>query len=230
VTQDANDLLMGSGAITAKFLVVGTVVTGTVLREPEARQQTDYRTKLPETWKDGSPKMMVVVQLATALRDPEKPDDDGTRALYIAGKNLTNTIRDAVRASGANGIHTGGQLTVQYVADGPTEPGQEKGPKLYVAQYVPPAVSFTGVTAPTAQQAAQPAQQYAPGFAPQPPFQAPQAPAQPAPQAAPASVAASVLGAPAGVDPNVWARLDPEQRQRVVAAMGTPVTAGQPGY
>jgi hypothetical protein len=88
-------------------------------------------------------------------------------------------------------------------------------------------VSFTGVTAPTAAAAAQPAQQYAPGFAPQPPFQAPQAPAQPAPQAAPASVAASVLGAPAGVDPNVWARLDPEQRQRVVAAMGTPVTAGQ---
>jgi hypothetical protein len=61
-------------------------VTGTVLREPEAQQQTDYRTKVPETWKDGSPKMMVVVQLATAERDPEKPDDDGTRALYIAGQ------------------------------------------------------------------------------------------------------------------------------------------------
>jgi hypothetical protein len=103
--------------------------------------------------------MQVLVQIQTTLRDPERPDDDGTRTLYIKGKELTNAIRAAVRASGANGIHTGGVLTVQYVADGPAEVGFNP-PKLYAASYQPPAVSFTGVTPPAAAPAAQ--QQYAP--------------------------------------------------------------------
>jgi hypothetical protein len=221
-----NDILMGSGAPTAKFPTVGTTVTGTVLREPEARQAKEYRTGVLETWKDGSPKMIVVVQLATSERDPAIPSDDGTRALYIEGKHLTDAVRKAVRAAGANGIHTGGTLTVQYIADGPAESGLNP-PKLYAAQYTPPAVSWSGVGAP--------------GNAPTSPAPAgyPQAPAptyQPAPQPAgyqqpPAAATASVLGAPAGVDPQVWARLDPGQRERVVAAMGAPIPAGQqPGY
>jgi hypothetical protein len=185
--------------------------------------------------------MQVVVQIATNLRDPERADDDGTRTLFIKGKHLTEAIRAAVKASRANGLHVGGQLVVQYVADGPVEPGLEKGPKLFAAQYTPPAVSFAGVGAPAAQQQyapppQQPAQgQYAPGFAPQPAFAGPAPQQQYTPPAvpvqAPLSAGAAVLGAPAGMDANTWARLDPQQRERVLAAMGVPVPAGQqPGY
>jgi hypothetical protein len=196
---DANDILMGSGgAPAAKFPTVGTVVTGTVIAEPRATQQVNFRTKAPETWKDGSPKMQVVVKLATNLRDPEKADDNGERDLYIKGKNLTDAIRQAVRQSGANGIHTGGVLTVQYIGDGPTDPNADVAPKLYAASYQPPAVSFNGVTPPA--QPAAPASQ--PGYAP-------------ATQPIPAAV---VEPCPPGVDPAMWARLLPEQRQAVLAA------------
>lgn len=228
MTQDANDILMGSGTPGLKFEVVGTAHTGTVAGEPTSGQQTDFRTKVPETWPDGSPKMQVLVQLKTTLRDQTKPEDDGTRTLYIKGKELTEAIRNAVRASGANGIHTGGVLTVQYVADGPAQPGLNP-PKLYVAQYQPPAVSFNGVTSP---QSAQP-QQYQQA-AVQPAVQQPvhytPAVQQPVQQYAQAPIPQQVPAAegpqcPPGVDPAMWAQLSPQQRQAVAAA-----SAAQPGY
>lgn len=202
MTQDANSILMGSGAPAAKFEQVGTTVTGTVAAEPEARQQTNFRTGLPETWKDGSPRMQILVRLATNLRDPQRADDDGERTLFIKGKYLTDAIRQAVRASGAKGIHVGGTLTVTYTGDGPIEPGLEKGPKLYAAQYEPPAVSLSGVSEPAAQ-----TQQPAP------------ATQQPAPATQQPAPAAQVPPAPPGVDPKMWDRMDAEQRKRVIAAM-----------
>jgi hypothetical protein len=220
-TKSGNDILMGGGSPAAKFPRIGAIVDGIVAAEPTARQQTEFRTKAPEFWKDGSPKMQVLVELMTDERDPAKADDDGTRTLYIKGKELTKSVRDAVRQSGADGIHTGGRLTVQYVADGPQGEGAEP-PKLYASRYVPPAVSFAGVGAPATQAAAQPAvvqQQF-------PPVQQ--------------QVTQSILGAPAGVDPAVWARMNPQQQQTfqalddgqralVLAAMGTaPATVTPP--
>lgn len=215
MTQDANDILMGGGAAALKFETVGTLHTGTVVAEPTSSQQTDFRTKVPETWKDGAPKMQVLVQLKTTLRDADKPEDDGTRTLYIKGKELTNAIRTAVRASGANGIHTGGVLTVQYVADGPAENGLNP-PKLYAAAYQPPAVSFGGVTAPAAAPAAAPpVQQHVPQLPVQQPVMQ-----QPLPQA-------PAIPAPAGVDPGMWVRLTPAQQQAVAAAQAA---QAQPAY
>lgn len=210
--QDPNAILMGSGSPGLKFETVGTSYTGTVVAEPTASQQTDFKTKLPETWPDGSPKMQVLVQLSTGLRDPQKPDDDGTRTLYIKGKELTAAIRNAVKASGANGIHAGGILTVQYVADGQAANANMSAPKLYAATYQPPAVSFAGVTAPQTAPAA-PAQQPAvqPQYAPQYPI----VPVQPTATAVPAAAAPPC---PPGIDPNMWVRLTPAQQQAVASA------------
>lgn len=210
--QDANSILMGGGSPALKFDQLGTIASGTVVAEPTSSQQTDFRTKVPETWPDGAPKMQVLVQLSTTLRDPQKPEDDGTRTLYIKGKELTNAVRAAVRASGANGIHTGGRLTVQYVADGPAQQGLN-APKLYVAQYEPPAVSFAGVATP---QAAAPAQQYQQPTAPTvPQVQQYAAPAQ---QPVQQGLANTAPPPPPGVDPGMWARLTPAQQQAVAAA------------
>jgi hypothetical protein len=207
---DANDILMGGGAAGAKFETIGDTVTGTVTREPEARQQKDFRTGTPETWKDGSPKMQVVVQLATDLRDPERPEDDGTRMVYIKGRHLTDAVRSAVRAARANGIHTGGRLSVTYIGDGQAENGLNP-PKLYTARYEPPAASFNGVAAPATQQA--PAQQLA----------------QPVAQTQPAAVQQQMLANP-GIDQATWDRMDPAQQQRVAAAMGANVGAAAGGF
>ncbi|GIE84591.1 hypothetical protein [Actinoplanes regularis] len=202
MTQDANDILMGGGSAALKFDTIGVSHTSTVAAEPTSSQQTDFRTKAPETWPDGSPKMQVLVQLSTTLRDPAKPDDDGTRTLYIKGKELTNAIRNAVRASGASGIHTGGVLTITYVADGPAQAGLS-APKLYAAQYQPPAVSFAGVTASAAPAPAAPVQAYA---------------TQPAPAAVAQQALPGTLACPPGVDPGMWATLPPATQEALVAA------------
>lgn len=199
--QNANDILMGGGSPALKFETVGTSYTGTVVAEPTAVQQKDFRTQQPETWQDGSPKMQVLVQISTNLRDPEKPEDDGTRTLYVKGKELTNAVRAAVRASGANGIHAGGILTIQYVGDGQAQAGLNP-PKLYAATYQAPAVSFAGVGQPaTAAPASQPQVQ-----------QTIAAPAQPATGPA----------CPPGIDPAMWVRLTPAQQQAVAASAAQP--------
>jgi len=60
---DANAFLMGTGIPSAKFPTVGTTVTGTIVREPELQQQTDFDTGEPLTWPDGRPRMQVRVIL-----------------------------------------------------------------------------------------------------------------------------------------------------------------------
>jgi hypothetical protein len=97
VTQDANDILMGSGTPGLKFEVVGTAHTGTVAASPHRASRPTSVPRFRRPGPTARPKMQVLVQLKTTLRDPEKPEDDGTRTLYIKGKELTDAIRNAVR-------------------------------------------------------------------------------------------------------------------------------------
>lgn len=133
---DGNDLLMGSGYPAAKFPTPGTTVAGVVVGQPRSQQQLDYATKKPEFWDDGRPKMQVVVNLRTDLRDPSVPHDDGMRSLYIKGKNLTQAVRHAVRSSGCSKLDSGGRLEITYTGDGVATNG--KPPKEYAATYRAP--------------------------------------------------------------------------------------------
>jgi hypothetical protein len=137
MTVSANDLLMGGGVPAAKFEQPGTGVTGRILREPEARKQTDLTTGEILRWANGDPRMQIVVHLATDQRDPGDPSDDGTRAIYIKG-NMLNAVRAAIRAAGAPGLAVGGTLTVTYTSDGEPSKKGFNPPKLYSATYAPP--------------------------------------------------------------------------------------------
>src|SRR5256885_7443643 len=137
---NANQWLMGGGYTTAKFDKPGASVTGTVAEQPTIQQQRNFDTGALEFWDDGNPKYQLVVVLQTDQRDPDVQDDDGTRALYVRG-NLQKAIRDAVRQSGADGLETGGMVTVTYTGDAaPTRKGIN-GAKLYRAEYKPPAAA-----------------------------------------------------------------------------------------
>lgn len=199
--MEANDLLMGGGLAAAKFPTVGTTITGRIVRKPEARQQTDIETGEPLTFANGDPRMQIVVNLATAERDPDKPEDDGERALYIKG-NMLNAIRDAVRKTGAAGLEVGGTLTVTYTGDGEKKNRAFNAPKLYTATYVPPAAATANEVLMAAPATA---------------AQQPQWPAVATPGAPVAPVAAAP---PPGVDPAMWARMAPDQQAAVLAAMG----------
>lgn len=158
--MNADDFFAG-GAISAKFDTIGVTVGGVISRVGEPMQQRDFTTSAPKFWDDGRPMMQLPVDVKTNLRDPEQPEDDGTRTLYIRGE-MQKAIRQAVREAGAKGLREGGTLTVTYSADGAVKQRGMNPPKLYTATYLAPAVAkadgFIGGTAPAAAQPAAPTQ------------------------------------------------------------------------
>lgn len=133
-----SELLNSTGGRTAKFETVGASITGTVVAA-EARQRTDLDTGKPATWDNGDPQMQVVITLATDERDPDDPDDDGHRNVYVKawGPQL-RALRDAVRASGAKDIEAGGVFTATYSGDGERPKPHMSPPKLFTYTYQPP--------------------------------------------------------------------------------------------
>lgn len=147
--QTADDFLMGSGIPSAKFPSIGSSVTGTVAKEPELMQQTDFDTNEALTWPDGRPRMQARVVLSTEERDQEIADDDGTRAIYVKA-NLQKAVASAVRGAGAKRLEVGGKLTITYTGDGEKQ-GKKNPPKLYSAKYeLPDPVGAAGDQEPTA--------------------------------------------------------------------------------
>jgi hypothetical protein len=145
----------------------GASITGTVVDMKEV-QRNNFETNKPEFWDNGDPKMQFRVTLQTQLRDPDKPNDDGKRELYLDGRKKPNdngtksricAVLDAVRATtGGTALAAGGQLTVTWVSG----MGFSGDPRNYTATYQPPAMDLSqqGQTQPVQQVAQQPVQQY----------------------------------------------------------------------
>jgi hypothetical protein len=226
--RDANDILMSGGVTSAAFPEIGTTVSGRICWGPEARQQTDMDTGEPKEFPNGDPMMQIIVHLETAERDPENPDDDGVRAIYIKF-NLLNAVRAAVKAAKAKGLAIGGLLTVTYTGDGEQKKKGFNPPKLYTATYQPPAAVaadtvLTGgqpaaAPAPVPAQAMDPAEAarlLAAGRAVTPSVIVPAAPPSTAPATPPPGI---------GVDQAVYNGMTDEQRRNLWALSGQPVGA-----
>ena len=163
--------LFDSSSKGLKFDTIGVQHTGTVKAAPRERQQTKFGSQEPDFWPNGDPKMQILVDLQTNLR--ESADDDGERTLYVASKNMRRAIGEAIRAAGASDIAPGGVLTVSYIGNDPASANPANPAKLYAAQYSAPTSAFAAAGAP-----AQPVQQaVAVPQVPQVPS-APQAPVQ----------------------------------------------------
>ena len=149
MSDDINDFLMGGGGKAFPFDNVGDVVSGEIIAMNK-RQQTSLDDNKPQYWDDGSPKMMLVITLATDLRDGE--DDDGARNVYLRGgkfdvasgkgtSSLT-AVRDAVKRSGSqSGIEVGGKLALAWTGLAPKKGGFSPA-KLYTATYQAPSASI----------------------------------------------------------------------------------------
>ncbi|QDN57345.1 hypothetical protein [Streptomyces sp. S1D4-20] len=156
----ADDFLMGGGVPSAKFPAVGHTVSGRITEKPTVEQQRNYEDDKLKFWDDGKPMMQLVVTLATSERDPENPEDDGTRRLYVKGY-MKNAVASAVRSAGARGLEVGGILTVTYSGDGEKKNAKFNAPKLFTAQYVAAAAAELHTPDPGTAQQAMPQQQYA---------------------------------------------------------------------
>lgn len=119
------------------FPTVGDSVTGTITEVHPPEQSTDPATQQPAFDRTGKPRMQVRIDLDTAQRDPDDPDDDGSRTLYVRGW-MRGSIADALKEVGETEPKVGGVLTVTFThQDAPTSPGLS-GIKKYEAVYKAP--------------------------------------------------------------------------------------------
>ncbi len=141
---DPDAFMMGGGATTGNFPVIGTEYTGKLLTK-KGLQRRDLKKELM-FWDDGAPQMQVAFTLQCKPFGykmdkrgvkTEFPDDDGKRTLYAHGK-MREAIRDAVLKAGAEIAEIGGFLTVTYTGDGAASNPAYDPPKLYSALWVPP--------------------------------------------------------------------------------------------
>lgn len=139
MTMDPNAWLMGGGGRSAEFKEINDEVWG-VIMGMEMRQQTKVGTGELLFWKDGNPRMQMVVTLLTEQHVDE--DDDGLRKLYIRGA-MQKAVQSAVLKTKARGLAEGGKLFVRHTAvAAPAGPGLS-GEKQYFAKYEPPVVAVS---------------------------------------------------------------------------------------
>ena len=199
----------GDGGNSFPFDHIGDTVTGQIVSLQEV-QQTDLQTGEPKTFANGQPMMMYRISLATQLRDPANPSDDGHCDIYLKGSRKSETqsslaaVLDAVRAvTGGTDLEPNATLSLTYIGDGQQAQRGFNPPKLYKANYQRAAMGLGGAPVPQAQQYQQaPAPQYAPAQAVAPQYAQPayqQAPAQQ--YTPPAPPVQQALAAPAGPTP-----------------------------
>jgi len=150
------DLLAGGGK-SAKFENPGDTIAGTVIKA-EVRQKTDPDTSKPEFWDDGRAVEQIVVTLSTELRDPDDPQDDGHRNVYIKGwGDQLKALKAAIKASGAKDIQPGGRFVAQLTGKGERAKPHLSPPNIFAYAYTPPAAA--AVSNLLAEPAATPVQQ-----------------------------------------------------------------------
>jgi hypothetical protein len=143
MTNPADQFLLGGGGSSAKFEQIGDSITGVII-STAVQQQTDIATGVPLTWDNGDPRQQLVVTISTSLRDPDNPDDDGVRNLYVKGSKKAGTqsmhdaVATAVRQAGGKGLEEGGTLTVTFVGEEPPVTRGMSARKLWSATYVQP--------------------------------------------------------------------------------------------
>lgn len=168
------DLLSDTGA-SATFTNVGDKIGG-LITATARRQARDYSTGQPDTWDDGSPKENIVITVDTGRPDPNIPDDDGIRSVYVKWwGEQAKALKDAIKAAGARGLIPGGHFEAEFVGLGESTKRGFSAPKIFHYTYQPP--NPTGnLTAPAAPAGHLPPAPVAP---PTPPAAPPSAPALP---------------------------------------------------
>lgn len=120
------DALAGGGTYL-KWENPGTSYTGTIT-DVSMRQSRKYESTELDTWDDGTPKMQVVLTLATAYRDQSQPDDDGTRQLSInLWSGQKKALVAACKAAGVPEPMVGQSFTATHVSG----VGNAKAPRVF---------------------------------------------------------------------------------------------------
>ena len=118
---------LASGGTYLKWEHPGTTYTG-IITDVTMRQSRKYESTELDAWDDGTPKLQVVLTIATDYRDQSQQDDDGTR---MASINLWSGQKKALvaacKAAGVTEPQTGQRFTATHVSG----IGNAKAPRVF---------------------------------------------------------------------------------------------------
>ena len=118
---------LASGGTYLKWEHPGTTYTG-IITDVAMRQSRKYESTDLDTWDDGTPKMQVVITLATDYRDQAQQDDDGTRMISInLWSGQKKALVAACKAAGVTEPQAGQRFTATHVSG----IGNAKAPRVF---------------------------------------------------------------------------------------------------
>jgi hypothetical protein len=118
---------LASGGTYLKWEHPGTTYTG-IITDVTMRQSRKYESTDLDAWDDGTPKMQVVLTLATDYRDQGQQDDDGTRMVSInLWSGQKKALVAACKAAGVAEPQVGQRFTATHVAG----IGNAKAPRVF---------------------------------------------------------------------------------------------------
>jgi hypothetical protein len=118
---------LASGGTYLKWEHPGTTYTG-IITDVTMRQSRKYESTDLDAWDDGTPKMQVVLTLATDYRDQSQQDDDGTRMVSInLWSGQKKALVAACKAAGVPEPIVGQRFTATHVAG----IGNAKAPRVF---------------------------------------------------------------------------------------------------
>jgi len=118
---------LASGGTYLKWEHPGTTYTG-IITDVTMRQSRKYESTDLDSWDDGTPKMQVVLTLATDYRDQGQQDDDGTRMVSInLWSGQKKALVAACKAAGVAEPQVGQRFTATHVAG----IGNAKAPRVF---------------------------------------------------------------------------------------------------
>lgn len=129
------------GGPSIKFNVIGESVVGTIARDvtdADIRQQTEVMTGRPQTYRDGRPKLAMVVPIQLAQLTAEFPE--GVADWWVKGADRDELLH-AMTAAGVqpdpDGVYRpkgGDQISITYTHDNPGRAGMSPA-KIKAVQY-----------------------------------------------------------------------------------------------
>ena len=118
---------LASGGSYLKWENPGTSYAG-IITDVTMRQSRKYESTELDTWDDATPKMQVVVTLATDYRDQSQQDDDGTRMISInLWSGQKKALVAACKAAGVPEPQVGQRFTATHVSG----IGNAKAPRIF---------------------------------------------------------------------------------------------------
>jgi len=118
---------LASGGTYLKWEHPGTTYTG-IITDVTMRQARKYESTDLDAWDDGTPKMQVVLTIATDYRDQSQQDDDGTRMISInLWSGQKKALVAACKAAGVAEPQVGQRFTATHVAG----IGNAKAPRVF---------------------------------------------------------------------------------------------------